>query len=286
MPEADNDLCEICSAFPWETFFNEEPEVDETSPHRYETFRSYVWDWTHVTVFQATCRTCAFLLEAVRATGDLDGDLPFGMMYITLKRCTRKRYDPLEDEEAEAVEENGAPYPGLIYLHNRKYGQAGDVYDSDESGGYDDRGEFCCFILPVGSDSKPAVENLGYGRYMEPKLSDFSLMKRWIKLCDDNHGDYCTKPMVDFKRARFYNKLRVIDVELDCVCELPEGGRYLALSYCWGGVSQLTLTKETHDEFTAFGALSGNAVCATVRDAMTRMDPAQSVVLEGGSKNA
>jgi hypothetical protein len=100
---------------------------------------------------------------------------------------------------------------------------------------------------------------------MEPRLSDFSLMKRWIKLCDENHGEHCTKPMDDQKMDV---DIRVIDVELQAVCKLPAASRYLALSYCWGGIDQPTLNKDNYEAFTATGALGGVDVCATVKDAM------------------
>ncbi|KAK2469665.1 hypothetical protein H9L39_18480 [Fusarium oxysporum f. sp. albedinis] len=62
----------------------------------------------------------------------------------------------------------------------------------------------------------------------------------------------------------------VINVQAQCLSELPESGRYIALSYVWGGVDQVKTTMDNLQDFLIPGALDrvSNTIPKAINDAM------------------
>jgi len=77
---------------------------------------------------------------------------------------------------------------------------------------------------------------------------DMELVSRWINMCVEGHGVICTHSGANNIPSRL--RLRAIDVDQMCIVELPEDASFTALSYVWGGVSQLRLLEENLKELT------------------------------------
>ncbi|KAJ0135033.1 putative oxidoreductase YhdF [Fusarium oxysporum f. sp. albedinis] len=98
---------------------------------------------------------------------------------------------------------------------------------------------------------------------------DVEQVRRWLQQCETQHKERCQHT----KTAQF-NKLRadflVINVQAQCLSELPESGRYIALSYVWGGVDQVKTTMDNLQDFLIPGALDrvSNTIPKAINDAM------------------
>ena len=88
-------------------------------------------------------------------------------------------------------------------------------------------------IFIVLMEKKNASRNLFLGRSLTHFKTDAALVQRWVKFCDQHHGDLC-RPFTQGSPASkpFFG---VIDVKEMCLTKLPPDGRYVALSYVWGG---------------------------------------------------
>jgi hypothetical protein len=67
------------------------------------------------------------------------------------------------------------------------------------------------------------------------------LVSAWLSKCEETHNHDCTPNTMPSGRSFVF---RVIDVCHGCVIEAPENCKYVALSYVWGGIKQLQLTRE------------------------------------------
>lgn len=98
---------------------------------------------------------------------------------------------------------------------------------------------------------------LFYGRLLRPTRADPGLLREWLKCCERDHGARCRSPLshgTNDENAGLKGLL-VIDVRRECICHLPEGARYVALSYCWPAGGALTLGKANHDELLQPGSI-------------------------------
>ncbi|KAI1755383.1 heterokaryon incompatibility protein-domain-containing protein [Xylaria castorea] len=68
-------------------------------------------------------------------------------------------------------------------------------------------------------------------RVIDPKQTDFGLLQRWISKCQTDHAA-CQKPQGSFEQLGV--ALTVVDCQSKSKVPLPQGERYLALSYRWG----------------------------------------------------
>ncbi|KAF2724451.1 HET-domain-containing protein [Polychaeton citri CBS 116435] len=66
----------------------------------------------------------------------------------------------------------------------------------------------------------------------------------WLKCCENGHLEFCEIP----EGVSRPDALRVIDVQDMCVCCLPSGARYIALSYCWPADDPFKSTKAIGSE--------------------------------------
>lgn len=68
-----------------------------------------------------------------------------------------------------------------------------------------------------------------YGRLIESKQVNFDLLRSWLRLCETQHGDTCSRPILISKTAG--RKIRLIDVSKRKIVDGNTCERYLALSY-------------------------------------------------------
>lgn len=87
--------------------------------------------------------------------------------------------------------------------------------------------------------------SVGSGGRAAPPQPDFSMLRRWLHRCETYHSPLeRTETMPSNEQSRDLGvALRAIDVVDECIVILPALTRYLALSYVWGGVKGLELTK-------------------------------------------
>ncbi len=102
------------------------------------------------------------------------------------------------------------------------------------------------------------------GRYIYDLSFDPRWVRRCLEDCDAQHN--CLGGV-----HRHANKadFHVIDVQDRCVVRAPKNCQYLALSYVWGFVKQLRLTKLNAASLMRKGSLSAQPVPQTIEDALT-----------------
>jgi hypothetical protein len=93
-------------------------------------------------------------------------------------------------------------------------------------------------ITLLANDS-PTNSTTYFVRPICPDKIDFAVVRRWLALCDSNHGKTCRKNPVlkELKRSHPTKEVpdfRCIDVEQNCLTMPPIGCRYATLSYVWG----------------------------------------------------
>ncbi|KAG1749223.1 heterokaryon incompatibility protein-domain-containing protein [Suillus lakei] len=96
------------------------------------------------------------------------------------------------------------------------------------------------------------------------------LVKKWIQLCQENHGDKCKSIWgmddVDRKLPGF---VRVVDVVSMAVIPAPSGCRYVTLSYVWGGIgAEYWTTKNNILERSTPGGLNAANLPETITDSI------------------
>jgi hypothetical protein len=78
-------------------------------------------------------------------------------------------------------------------------------------------------------------ESLFLGRSIQTAGHNTALVKSWLNLCDEHHGEHCKVdrgPKFNEMIAKSY--FGVIDVHEMRLTSLPVGEKYIALSYVWG----------------------------------------------------
>ncbi|KAG5819171.1 hypothetical protein H9Q74_000758 [Fusarium xylarioides] len=86
---------------------------------------------------------------------------------------------------------------------------------------------------------------------------DTSRILRWISSCEHLHGSKCAMPTnLPFTEAfPSLRVLRLIDIEDNCIVEMARLEKYIALSYVWGAVANLRLTKANRRALLVPGSL-------------------------------
>ncbi|KAI7763753.1 hypothetical protein LZL87_011610 [Fusarium oxysporum] len=115
----------------------------------------------------------------------------------------------------------------------------------------------------------------GTGR-MIGSLLDLSIPQRWIKQCEDQHGEECQKPKwLSDSDTEWPERCRVIDVKERRIVDLLPTMRYVALSYVWGSSEKVRklrferrLTRENLSRLQQPNSLGEIYVPQTIKDAM------------------
>lgn len=129
------------------------------------------------------------------------------------------------------------------------------------------------YVVLLAEDA-PKKEFLGRKVLSQDQL-DADMMKSWLKSCETTHGKDCGESLVHLNLLSDVKEtLRAIDVDQMCIVELPQNGRFVALSYLWGkNFEQLFTTSANLAALSTPGALNKDRPPRTIRDAikLTRM---------------
>lgn len=87
---------------------------------------------------------------------------------------------------------------------------------------------------------------------------NMELLLRWKVVCEKEHGAPCSHSKLPGYSPNL--RLRAIDVNQMCIVDLPEDAEYTALSYVWGGVSQLRLLEDNFEDLNRPMGLQDYAV--------------------------
>ncbi|KAG1778498.1 heterokaryon incompatibility protein-domain-containing protein [Suillus placidus] len=100
---------------------------------------------------------------------------------------------------------------------------------------------------------------------------DIDLVKKWIKLCQENHGDECHNVwrMDDGEGKNLPEYVRLVDVVSMALVPALSGCRYVALSYVWGAVStEYRTTTDNIAERSTPGGLNTATFPETITDSI------------------
>jgi Heterokaryon incompatibility protein (HET) len=127
--------------------------------------------------------------------------------------------------------------------------------------------------LSASSVSCLGKGSLFHGRALDSGRANIRLAREWLDLCKSEHGEICECPAIELKDAispASPKDLLVIDVRRMCLFQMPEGSRYLALSYRWPTRDVFKTTEATLPELLIAGSLEAKVVALpqTIRDAI------------------
>ncbi|GAP86439.2 putative tol protein [Rosellinia necatrix] len=86
-------------------------------------------------------------------------------------------------------------------------------------------------VPAIGRDDKHEYRSPYMARIIDPNQTDLGLIRQWINKCQSSHN-ICQQSQGPIDRLGI--TLTVIDCQLERKVTLPQGERYLALSYRWG----------------------------------------------------
>jgi hypothetical protein len=102
---------------------------------------------------------------------------------------------------------------------------------------------------------------------------DMRQARKWLDLCRKEHGSLCSTLDGDVDGGTpppQPSDLLAIDLVKMCICDMPQGAEYAALSYCWPRKAYLTLKQNTRGVLFEHGGLLANMdrLPGTVQDAI------------------
>ena len=117
--------------------------------------------------------------------------------------------------------------------------------------------------LCAGYSTGDSQNNVLMGRRINPRRIDTEILKCWIaKEGRSIHGAAMSRP----PQNRYF---RFIDLHNECVIQAPPSPRYVALSYVWGLVKTISLTRQTMDSLQKPSGLGDQVpLPRTILDAM------------------
>ncbi|KAI1205880.1 HET-domain-containing protein [Annulohypoxylon truncatum] len=109
-------------------------------------------------------------------------------------------------------------------------------------------------------DPRLGTDMMIFGGRWRPLQLDLRWVRRWINICETDHGDTCKR--ADVGLGSRLERIRFIDVKKRCVVTLTSiqlsDYHYIALSYVWGGPQELKLTSSNNDRMAQQGSLAMN----------------------------
>lgn len=79
------------------------------------------------------------------------------------------------------------------------------------------------------------LDSLFLGRYIKTAAKNTALIRSWLTLCDESHGNECQGDSSEkFDEMIDQSYFGVVDVHKMCLTPLPRKDKYIALSYVWG----------------------------------------------------
>ncbi|KAG1742781.1 heterokaryon incompatibility protein-domain-containing protein [Suillus paluster] len=119
-----------------------------------------------------------------------------------------------------------------------------------------------------GAAGLPTIHLMQEDAFKFGRPPDLHGRRKWIKLCQEKHGDVCTGNVwrTDRKLPGF---VRVVDVVSMAVVPAPSGRRYVSLSYVWGGIgTEYWTTKDNITERSKPGGLNTANLPDTITDSI------------------
>jgi hypothetical protein len=129
------------------------------------------------------------------------------------------------------------------------------------------------YIMLVAPKGLPNTKTAFLGRPVKGEHIDIEQLRQWIKACNDNHcakGGICGQALrPDFEELVCQPWFRVVDVDSMTIVSEPKG-RFLALSYIWGGTPTFTTTTSNIDQVSSEGGLGRipGSLPRTIEDAI------------------
>jgi hypothetical protein len=102
-----------------------------------------------------------------------------------------------------------------------------------------------------------------------PESIDPEMIQGWLQRCSEMHGEDCTQSYLQAApHPAATMEFMVIDVNKECISNMPSGAKYVALSYVWGRANFLTTIKSVVSEFQKEGAFRKRKPPKTIQDAI------------------
>jgi len=110
------------------------------------------------------------------------------------------------------------------------------------------------------------------GRTVHPSWIDMDVVKKWKRICDAGHPECDRGAVLGDSHTAVRCPSLLVDTELMRICEASERDRYIALSYVWGGSTQVKLSKSTlsglMQERSLLGSEYNAKIPKTIQDAI------------------
>ena len=115
--------------------------------------------------------------------------------------------------------------------------------------------------LSATSAAQYGMSELYHGRVINSERASIGMARDWLSECESSHKQKCSLPAMGIEGSASPaspRDLLVIDVLRMSLCQMPQGSRYIALSYCWPKVNTFVTTKSSKEELFIPGALRDN----------------------------
>ena len=107
-----------------------------------------------------------------------------------------------------------------------------------------------------------------HGRRMTDTV-DMALVKRWLALCEHEHGDACASVWWRRGAAPLPRFVRMVDTASMSLVQAPLDCRYIALSYVWGAAgNSYSTTRANFDSRSLPAGIDLSVLPATIADAI------------------
>ena len=127
--------------------------------------------------------------------------------------------------------------------------------------------------LSAISAAQYGMSRLCHGRAIHSERVNMGMARDWLIECESHHKQKCSLLAMAIGGSASPDSPRdllVVDVLRMCLCQMPQGSRYIALSYCWPKVNTFVTTKSMKEELSIPGALRDNEMklIQTIQDAI------------------
>lgn len=248
-PENDAPLCSTCSSLDLRTILHDGVQKEHAIP---------LGHLTDILDKSNQCGLCNLVAIILRRTWHLD-ELPG----IDITGITCALY-------ASACGYPRIPdyvYPILRDICHRLYIQASDKPRDISAAMAAAQSNLMLDIQLLGEDASKVgrTEEL-HGRRVGQNV-DISLLKRWIHICEHEHGELCETVWWRDARDVLPKSVRVVDVTRMAVIRAPPSCRFVALSYLWGGTGEeYWTTRANLKQRKAQGGLDVSVLPGTILD--------------------
>ncbi|KAK4186780.1 heterokaryon incompatibility protein-domain-containing protein [Podospora australis] len=120
----------------------------------------------------------------------------------------------------------------------------------------------------------PERDRMLFSGRRRPLVADMELVKRWMKICDEQHDVSCAEDddMACDKEDLYFKHIRLIDVHERCLRTFRDTKvsdlDYTALSYVWGINQKASLVTDNEHALEITGAMNSEFLPATLEDSI------------------